>query len=264
MAYIVRQDLTLIDRYARGPLSVEIKSLIGKQALEMLCRRDPILSHLMEIKVVCNERRNFVNVLVRKQYTTMCHKDSEGDIHFCYFLSDKLEPFVIVTALHRVHGRLKRLSLAQVEQLARSLHNFKRKFGISGESYHYSALEERVSTDKFVLQGHASSASKSHSVHFHLKMRIATAMYVSQLAVCSLFDLSDLRASLEPIRYQFNRECRSLHDTLESIRRDSLDFASSSSSSSPSSSSSSDTTMRKREREWSNDDVHDDVKKQHR
>jgi hypothetical protein len=112
-------------------------------------------------------------------------------VFYCFFLSDKLEPFVIVTAVDPAAGKLHRLTHAQVDDLQAALRAYKDRYGVSDESYHYTALAERDDTEAFSRAGGAAAANKAHSAHFHLKMRIATSMCVQlgwgSFVVCSFF-----------------------------------------------------------------------------
>ncbi len=113
------------------------------------------------------------NVRVRAEYATMLFQRPLRGVHYCFFLSDKLEPYIIVTAVDPVRGRLPRLTLAQTADLREALDLFKTRYGITSETYHYTPAEERA--DAAAHCGGALHA-KAHSAHFHLKMRIATAM----------------------------------------------------------------------------------------
>eukprot|EP00041_Stephanoeca_diplocostata_P027328 m.750340 g.750340 ORF g.750340 m.750340 type:complete len:109 (-) comp23157_c0_seq7:395-721(-) len=80
------------------------------------------------------------------------------------------------------------------------------RFGVVGESYHYTSLAERDGTDSFVARGGASRQQKSHSSHFHLKMRIASGMLLQRLPVHALLDLDVLRQKVEPVKYNYTRD----------------------------------------------------------
>jgi hypothetical protein len=98
------------------------------------------------------------------------------DVVYDVHLSDKFEPFAVVSATHRQHGKLLRLDSRQLADLEEVLHGFRRKYSISGETYHYTSFEERMATDAFVAGGGANRKSKAHSSDFHLKIRISSAM----------------------------------------------------------------------------------------
>ena len=82
------------------------------------------------------------------------------------------------------------------------------RFGIKNETYHYTGLGERDNTESFVSRGGggAGQGNKAHSSHFHLKMRIATAMLVQRLPIHGLLDVDKLRRDAEPVRYNYTRE----------------------------------------------------------
>ena len=220
---LVLPNLELAPSVAKGPLAHHVMKPIQQQAIESLSRHDPLLRHMMEIKVVCNPRRNFINVTVKREYVTLCHKEVFDDVRYCFFVSDKLEPFVIITAVHPLHGRLMRLTRQQAEHLAHAIDLFKRRFGIGNETYHYTPLQERRETDDFVHGGGATVHTKSHSSHFHLKVRIATEMYIARLPVCTLFDLAALKRDVEPVRYNYSRECKPWSETYPLILQDTVE-----------------------------------------
>eukprot|EP01116_Phalansterium_solitarium_P005005 TRINITY_DN1625_c1_g2_i1.p2 TRINITY_DN1625_c1_g2~~TRINITY_DN1625_c1_g2_i1.p2 ORF type:complete len:279 (-),score=107.82 TRINITY_DN1625_c1_g2_i1:133-969(-) len=203
--WLVTESVELIPSMATGYLAPQQQETIRRQVVERLAARDPMLRHVMEVKIVCNQRRNFINISVRKDYVTLCYQEHHEGIYYCFFLSDKIEPFVTITAVHPDDGKLHRLTRSQVVALARTIDNFKAKFGISGESYHYTGLRERQETDEFVDSGGTQRGNKAHSSHFHLKLRVSTKMTPDRLPVYQLFDLGALREAVEPVRYNFSR-----------------------------------------------------------
>ena len=70
--------------------------------------------------------------------------------------------------------------------------------------------------------GSTDTASKAHSAHFHLKMRVATAMCTHAIPALRLVDLARIRAELEPVRYGYTREATTWDDTLLAIHADAL------------------------------------------
>ena len=114
---------------------------------------------------------------MKAEFATLLFHHFLHGVFYCFFLSDKLEPFVIITAVHPVEGKLHRLTHAQVDDLQAALRAFKDRHGVHDETYHYTSLAERDEAEVFSRAGGAAAkASKAHSAHFHLKMRIATAM----------------------------------------------------------------------------------------
>lgn len=122
-------------------LSEAEKAEIKEQALKRMDEIDPMLRHTMDVKVVRNQRRNFINIRVRPDYATLLfqHKGGYG-VRYCFFISDKLEPYIIITAVSPVEGKLQRLAKSQVEELEEGVKRFKEQYGISGESYHYTKV----------------------------------------------------------------------------------------------------------------------------
>ena len=138
-------------------------------------------------------------------------------------MSDKLEPFIIICVISPLHGRLHRLTLSQIAYLKEVIMEFKAKFGINNETYHYTPLEEREETDRFVYSGGATSKSKSHSSHFHLKMRISSAMYKDVVKILHFIDLNRARYEIEPVGHSFTRATNTYRETMMLITKDASD-----------------------------------------
>jgi hypothetical protein len=218
MEWLVTESVELVARVAKGPLSSGEVAEIQRQAQERLAARDPLLRHALDVKVVINPRRNFLNVSVRREFVTLCYSECIAGTHYCYFVSDKLEPFVIATAVDPVEGRLVRLTRRQCEDFARSLEGFRRRFGLANETYHYTPLAERVATDSF--SSAAPPGTKGHSTNWHLKIRVATVMISHILPVFNLIDLATLRTTLEPVKYNFSRSTLPWEETYRQILAD--------------------------------------------
>lgn len=202
----VTEDIKLVDSLSKGKIDRYLEQDIKREAIERLYSIEPILKHILEIKIVSNPRRNFINVIIKKEYLPLIYYERLDDVYFCFFVSDKLEPYVIITALHKEKGRLINLNKKLLDGLEKSITNFKKKFGISNEGYHYTSLSERNETEINVSKGNISFQNKSHSKHWHLKMRIATGMYIQKLPILNLFDFSSAKEKIEPVQYNYSRE----------------------------------------------------------
>lgn len=220
--WTVTEQLSLAPGLLTAKLTLDEQETIKAHALERAAAIDPMLRHVLEVKVVVNQRRNFINMIVRKDYISLLHLEVFDGQHYCFFMSDKLEPFVIITVVDPVRGKLHRLTQTQVGHLDRAVANFRQRFGVTGETYHYTGLEERNDTETFVRGGGANRANKAHSAHFHLKMRIGTAMMTRYLPVLGMFDFGRVREQVEPVRYNYSRQTASWGETLDAIKRDSL------------------------------------------
>jgi hypothetical protein len=140
---------------------------------------------------------------VRHDFVTMMHHFPRGAQLYCFMMSDKFEPFVIVTVLDAHHGKLHALSAAQVEDLQAALGSFKARFGIDGESYHYTSMRERQAA------GGAAPRQRAHSLHFHLKMRVGTRMMLECIPALQVLapTAADVQAwkGVDAVRHQFGR-----------------------------------------------------------
>ena len=65
---------------------------VKEQTLERLGAIQPLLSEIMDVKLVVQPRKNMINIRVKPEYVTlMWHAEMES-VRFCFFMSDKLEP----------------------------------------------------------------------------------------------------------------------------------------------------------------------------
>jgi hypothetical protein len=98
---MVTSAVELIESLRQTPnqLGRSEEDQIKRETLKRLGDLDPILQHIMDVKLVRNERRNFINVRIKADYTTLLFQHSEHGVFNCFFLSDKLEPFVTITVV---------------------------------------------------------------------------------------------------------------------------------------------------------------------
>ncbi len=98
---MVTSAVELIESLRQTPtqLGRNEEDQIKRETLKRLGDLDPILQHIMDVKLVRNERRNFINVRIKADYTTLLFQHSEHGVFNCFFLSDKLEPFVTITVV---------------------------------------------------------------------------------------------------------------------------------------------------------------------
>jgi len=236
----VDDRLQLVNGWDTRPIDRETEMQIKAQIKGKLFAQSPVLASMTEIKIVVNSRRNFINVRVHRDYQTLLYfEEFEGD-YFCFFLSDKFEPFMIITVVSGTTGeRLVNISARHVTFLFQAIGRFKEKYGIQGESYHYTGIEERLETHA----GGGNVHTKSHSKNFHVKMRISKGMLQERMPINRLLKVEKLCLELEPIKYAFTRKTVTLEalrfSLLQEIKEESPSSASScSSSSSPSAPSS--------------------------
>jgi hypothetical protein len=163
-------------------------------------------------------------VEINKNYVPTLFAVEKSGCLFGFYASDKIEPYVIITALAPEGGKIFKLTTAQLNHLIDAIAEFKRKFGISNEMYHYTPVSERQETDRFVNTGGADLKSKAHSTHFHLKLRIASAMYADTTSVLKLINFNRIKSELEPVRYNYNRESVDWATALAAMKVDCCDY----------------------------------------
>jgi len=215
----ITPDIQLLPEYTTTELSSVLQNDIISEIRNRLGEMKPLLKHIMEVKIVCNERRNFVNLRISSPYVPLIHiEDLEGSCLY-FAISDKIEPYVIIAALDLDRGvRLTQLTSSQLQLLPSRIETFKKKFGISNETYHYTTLQERQNTVSFG----ARRENRAHSSSWHLKMRVATAMYREEMPISKILDFEFLKKQIEPVRYNFNRENIKWEDVYELMKRDAL------------------------------------------
>jgi hypothetical protein len=145
------------------------------------------------------------------------HKSLNG-VYYCFFISAKIEPFVIITAVCPLVGKLARLTEQQLVDLSSVLNDFKIKYGIVNETYHYTNLTERNAD----VDHSGRSDTKAHSAHFHLKMRIATKMMSDMFPVLRMINLPLLKEKLEPVQYCFSRVCGTYETIYQEMLKDTV------------------------------------------
>lgn len=212
----IAPNLSLLPPYNQGSLSPSTQRDIRDEVLTRLAELEPLNATILEVKVVCKASRNFINLRIRPEYIPLLFFERCEETYFCFFMSDKLEPFVIITALHPFFGRLEQLSEKQLHHLTNSVAKFKTKFGITAESYHYTPLTERKET----ASSGVARENQSHSRHFHLKMRIGTPMLRATMQVTQLINLDALRKEAEPVIANYSRECMDWAQVFAEMKKD--------------------------------------------
>ena len=78
------------------------------------------------MKLVRNERKNFINIRIKRNYIPMIHHHkgpSRTVYHF--FATVKFEPFVSVVPIHPDRGIVDNWSAVNIEELLAAIANFK-------------------------------------------------------------------------------------------------------------------------------------------
>jgi hypothetical protein len=178
-----------------------------------------ILKSLLQVNQT-PEKAPPITVELRSYFLLSLFAAERNGVLYEIHLSDKFEPFAIANAIHPTHGLLVRLTRAQIDDLNAVLADFKRKYQIVGETYHYTPLDERLRTDDFTHRSGIGLQSKAHSTDFHLKIRVPTLLCRNTLSILHLVNFARMRTDLEPIAYQYTRETVSWELALPSLLRD--------------------------------------------
>lgn len=119
----------------------------------------------------------------------MIHFEYKNGNYHCFFVSNKFEPYLIVTVVNPTDGPLVKLTPLIVKDLQNSVNSFIASHKIVNETYHYTTLAERMGTknDGF------DNSNKSHSVKFHLKLRVPSDFIPMHMKSMQMLQLGQLR-----------------------------------------------------------------------
>jgi hypothetical protein len=207
----VSQTLELLPPYSTSALNAAARARSSEQARAILRAEDPLLEQLLQVRTITTRRhtdngtacQNHINVRFSDSYSTMVHHERAGStpgeaVLFCFMASTQLEPIVVVVVVHPERGRLVHITETQFTQLEVALDQFKTLFELEGETYAYTAGQER--------QGGCE-----HSQHFHLKIRIPTEMYLEIFPAMRVLArtrhlLQPYKRLWEPLAYKFEKQ----------------------------------------------------------
>ena len=164
-------------RHTAQPLSPPQVQEIERCALVALGRLDPLLRHLVTVKLVRNERRNFINIRIHKCYVPLVHAQTAASgTRYLFCLSVHLEPFVNVFAVHPELGVRDSWGAIDSTELQQACASFKARHGVHGETYRHCDSEPPADDLAAVLR---SAAAAPGPGAFSLAIRIATQMFTA-------------------------------------------------------------------------------------
>ena len=104
---IMTKDLKLYDTFLTMRMGPQESQIVDKAVLEHLKVLNPILRHIITVKLVCNQRRNLINIRVRRELLPTIHHYSAGmGLHIFFTMNDQLQPYVRITAIREDSGEL--------------------------------------------------------------------------------------------------------------------------------------------------------------
>ena len=201
---IVNDSLEILSSFKYATLDRLVRTQIQEQALQVLRNKNAFWPYLFDTRVVSTFdengifQANHINVRSRPEFTTMLHHELGRDTMFCFMASEQLEPVVIVVVLRKSEGKIINLQIHDMEELGVAIQQFKVKYGLGMESYAYTSYEERARLQQ-------------HSRHFHLKIRIPTAMYLEIFPMMRTVgrtreQIQNVIPAMEPFNYKFNKQ----------------------------------------------------------
>lgn len=207
----VSPDLELLPQYSTCALTGAARACSSAQARDVLRAQDPLLAQLLQVRTVTTSRasdsgilrQNHINLRFGESYSTMVHHERAGStpeeaVLFCFMASTQCEPIVVVVVVHPERGRLVHITETHFTQLEVALDQFRKRFELEGETYAYTALQER-------------KGGSEHSQHFHLKIRIPTEMYLEIFPAMRVLArtrnlLQPYKRLWEPLAYKFEKQ----------------------------------------------------------
>ena len=129
---IMSKELKLHDSFLTMRLGRRESELVDQVVLNHLKDLNPILKHIITVKLVCNQRRNLINIRVRRELLpTIHHYNSGSGLHVLFTMSDELQPYLRIVPIDESSGELSLSSgdsrawtaiAAGVEQVKPHLH----------------------------------------------------------------------------------------------------------------------------------------------
>ena len=81
--------------------------LVDHAVLNHLGELNPILKHITTVKLVCNQRRNLINIRVRRELLpTIHHFPAASGLHIFFTMSDELQPYVRIIPIREDSGEV--------------------------------------------------------------------------------------------------------------------------------------------------------------
>ena len=170
-------------RQTAAPLPERQVREVEAGVLSALGALDPLLAHIVAVKLVRNERRNFVNIRIRKPLVPLVHAQTlPSGTRYFFCVSLYLEPFVTVTAIHPERGPRETWGAVDRSELEAAVEGFKRKHGVHRETYRYDDGRGEADELRQVLQ----AMERRQGAPFSLAIRVATQMFTALMPMVRL------------------------------------------------------------------------------
>lgn len=192
---MLTRELVVNESMRSAKLSGGDMEAMKREALAKLAAFHPLLPHVITVKIVVNQRRNFINIRVRRELLATKMHVARGSFHFFYVFSDCFEPYINVhivdtaalgdvTSTRQLTEEACNALLSATEEFkkANNVHNEKYKCTLSGSPKEFSSLEE------------ALALMRGKDFPFTMQIRVATGMYCDNMPIMALFraDKGDL------------------------------------------------------------------------
>eukprot|EP00041_Stephanoeca_diplocostata_P009169 m.139563 g.139563 ORF g.139563 m.139563 type:complete len:506 (+) comp17632_c0_seq1:223-1740(+) len=210
MIILVLPNIQLVERlrHTSAPLPRAEIDLVSTAAIEALAAINPFLRHIVTIKFVRNERKNFLNIRIRKEYIATVSFTAYPQTVVLCTLSMHLEPFIEVHVVRACGGVVRRwsdvdLGGADAQGIRAAIAAVKRRYGLTGEAFRYTAdgTGNAPAIDGVFagVRERMRSGAGSH-LAFHLCIRVATKMYAKLLPVLAALPEPRVRAAMAVVQ----------------------------------------------------------------
>ncbi len=181
---IMSRDLKLHPAFLTMRMGRNETELVDKAVLSHLGELNPLLKHIITVKLVCNQRRNLINIRVRRELLATIHhySDAQG-LHVFFTMSDALQPYVRILPIDESAGELslrRQFTPPVWAAIARGAAQLKGRFQITQERYRCSL--DAAARDFAALDELTAAASSAERVAA-LEMRVATRMARDKLPI---------------------------------------------------------------------------------
>ena len=183
------------------PIPPKVVEAIEEEVVRKISASNPLLKFFVKVKLVRNERRNFLNLRVQKQYVPLVHAftAASGTIYF-FFLSIHIEPQLQLVCIHPERGLLCTWACIDKEDFVAAVTSVKTRFGdkLSSEQYvtRLNVLSEGRLQDQLATSDLNSvvreklSAEKDNNTKLsealYFRINISTDLYARLMPILSI------------------------------------------------------------------------------
>lgn len=206
LVMLVDETLTIVPElsYTRYPLTMNQSHQVLSDCRKLMKSKYGIMYHVTDIFVVRQNRNNYVNVRIKRDYVNTVYISTSNSLSasFCFIASDKLESVIILVVIDHNVGRLHVLPNNLLPFLEIAVNEFclwTETLQLSDLRFTYTNQQQR--------QKCRDMQQKFHSAHFHLKIHIDKILYKKLfpafcfIEISSRLDTTNTFESIDQFQY---------------------------------------------------------------